>query len=153
MAYMYILVLMAILKSWSLCLILHCCCTYSGFINIYPPVFIQVLWLPAAKNWLIWKDLDVVKDWRQEEKGTTGNEMVGWHHWHNGHEFETLEAGNGQGGLACCSPWVTKGQTWLSNWTELSAHIITFNNKASVIQLTIIYLTSLVEYLKIWGLF
>ena len=47
-----------------------------------------VLWLPDAKNWLIWKDPDSVKDWRWEEKGTTEDEMVGWHHWLNGHVFE-----------------------------------------------------------------
>ena len=46
-----------------------------------------VLWWPDAKSWLIWKDPDVGKDWRQEEKGTTEDEMVGWHHWLNGHEF------------------------------------------------------------------
>ena len=47
-----------------------------------------VLWPPDAKNWLIWKDPDAGKDWRQKEKGTTEDEMVGWHHWLNGHEFE-----------------------------------------------------------------
>ena len=47
-----------------------------------------ILWPPDAKNWLIWKDLDVGKDWRWEEKGTTEDKMVGWHHWLNGHEFE-----------------------------------------------------------------
>ena len=47
-----------------------------------------ILWPPNAENWLIWKDLDAEKDWRQEEKGTTEGEMVGWHHWLNGHEFE-----------------------------------------------------------------
>ena len=47
-----------------------------------------VLWLPDEKNWLIWKDPDAGKDWRWEEKGMTEDEMVGWHHWHNGHEFE-----------------------------------------------------------------
>ena len=46
------------------------------------------LWLPDAKNWLIWKDPDAGKDWRQEDKGTTEDEMVRWHHWLNGHEFE-----------------------------------------------------------------
>ena len=46
-----------------------------------------ILWPPDAK-WLIWKDPDAGKDWRQEEKGTTEDEMVGWHHWHDGHEFE-----------------------------------------------------------------
>ena len=47
-----------------------------------------ILWTPDVKNWLIWKDPDAGKDWRQEEKGMTENEMVGWHHWLNGHEFE-----------------------------------------------------------------
>ena len=57
-------------------------------------------------HWLFWKDPDTGKDWRWEEKGTTEDEMVRWHHWLDGHEFEwTLGAGDGQGGLACCSPW------------------------------------------------
>ena len=47
-----------------------------------------VLWLPGVKNWLIWKDPDAGKDWRREEKGTTEDEMVGWHHWLNEHKFE-----------------------------------------------------------------
>ena len=65
-----------------------------------------VLWPPNAKNWLIWIDPDAGKDRGQEEKGTTEDEMVGWHHWLNGHEFEcTLGVGDGQGGLMCCSPW------------------------------------------------
>ena len=56
--------------------------------------------------WLIGKDLITRKDWRQEEKGMTEDEMVGWHHWLNGHEFEqTLGDGERQGSLACCSPW------------------------------------------------
>ena len=60
----------------------------------------------ATENWLIGKDPDAGKDWRQEGKGTTGDEMAGWHHRLNGHEFEqTLGVGDGQGGLACCSPW------------------------------------------------
>ena len=63
------------------------------------------LWPPYAKNWLIGKDPDAGKDWRREGKGTTEDEMVGWHHWLNGHEFEqALGDGEGQGGLACCSP-------------------------------------------------
>ena len=49
---------------------------------------IPILWPPNAKNWLIWKDTDAGKDWRQEEKGMTEDEMAGWHHWLNGHEFE-----------------------------------------------------------------
>ena len=63
-------------------------------------------------------DSDAGKDWRQEEKGTTEDEMVGGHHWLNGHEFEqALGDGEKQGSLACCSPWGHKESTWLSNWT------------------------------------
>ena len=64
-----------------------------------------ILWPPHAKNWLTGKDPDAGKDRRQEEKGTTEGEMVGWHYWLNGHEFEqALGAGDGQRNLACCSP-------------------------------------------------
>ena len=81
-----------------------------------------ILWPPDVKNWLIRKDPDAGKDWRQEEKGTTEDEMVGWHHRLDGHEFEqALEVGDGQGSLACCSPWGHKESNtteWL-NWTEL----------------------------------
>ena len=59
-----------------------------------------------AKNWLIWKDSDAGKDWRQEEKEMTEDKMVGWHHWLDGHEFEQAPGvGDGQGSLACCCPW------------------------------------------------
>ena len=62
-----------------------------------------ILWPPDVKSWLIWKDLDAGRDWRQEEKRTTEDEMVGWHHRLDGHEFGwTLGVGDGQGGLACC---------------------------------------------------
>ena len=65
-----------------------------------------ILWPPDAKNWLIWTDPDSGKDWRWEKKGTIKDEMVGWHHQFNGNEFEhSPGAGDGQGGLACCSPW------------------------------------------------
>ena len=68
-----------------------------------------ILWPPDAKNLLIWKNPDAGKDWRQEEKGTTDDEMVGWHHRLNGHGSGwTLGVGDGQGGLACCSPWGCK---------------------------------------------
>ena len=80
-------------------------------------------WPPDAKSWLIWKDPDVGKDWRQEEKGTTEDEMVWWHHWLNGHEFEqTLGVGDGQASLACCSPWGCKefDTTERLSWTELN---------------------------------
>ena len=68
-----------------------------------------ILWLPDAKKGLIAKDLDAGKDWRREEKGRTGDEMAGWHHWLDGHEFEqTPGDGEGQGSLACCSPCCRK---------------------------------------------
>ena len=61
-----------------------------------------ILWPPDVKNWLIWKDPDAGKDWRQEDKGTTEHEIAVWHHQLNGHEFEsTPGVGDGQGGLAC----------------------------------------------------
>ena len=68
-----------------------------------------ILWPPAAKSWLIRKDPDAREDWRQKEKGTREDEMVGWHHRRNGHEFEqTAGVGDGRGSLACCSPWGRK---------------------------------------------
>ena len=68
-----------------------------------------VLWPPDAKNWLIGKDPDAGKDWRQEEKGMTEDEMIEWHHQLDGHEFEqALGVGDGQRSLACCSPWGRK---------------------------------------------
>ena len=80
-----------------------------------------ILWPPHAKNWLIGKDSDAGRDWGQEEKGTTEDEMAGWHHWLDGHEFEwTLGVGDGQGGLACCDSWGHKESdtTERLNWTE-----------------------------------
>ena len=66
----------------------------------------EILWLPDAKNWLIGKDPDAGKDRRLGEKGMTEDEMFGWHHWLNGHEFEqTLGDSKGQGSIECCSPW------------------------------------------------
>ena len=80
-----------------------------------------ILWPADAKNWLIGKDPVAGKDWRQE-KETTEDEMVRWHHWLDGHEFEqALGVGEGQGSLAWCSPWGCKESNmaeWL-NWTEL----------------------------------
>ena len=80
-----------------------------------------ILWPPDVKNWLIWKDLDAGRDWRQE-KGTTEDEMVGWHHQLDGHQFEQAPGvGDGQGSLACCSPLGHRvGHDWVTelNWTE-----------------------------------
>ena len=79
-----------------------------------------IIWPPDVNNWLLGKDPDAGKDWRREEKGMTEDEMVGWHHRLYGHEFkQALGVGDGQGSLACCSPWVTKCQPRLSDWTEL----------------------------------
>ena len=81
-----------------------------------------ILWPPDTKSWLIWKEPDAGKDWGQEEKGTTEDEMAGWHHRHNGHGFgRTLGVDDGQGGLACCGSWGHKESdtTELLNWTEL----------------------------------
>ena len=64
------------------------------------------IWLPHVKSWHIGKDPDAGKDWGQKEKGATEDEMVGWHHWLNGHEFDQTQGdGEGQGSLACYSPW------------------------------------------------
>ena len=81
-----------------------------------------ILWPSDAKNWLIGKDPYVGKDWGQEEKGTTEDEMVGWHHRLNGHEFEqALGVDDGQGSLACCSLWGLRvGHNWVTelNWAD-----------------------------------
>ena len=82
-----------------------------------------ILWPPDGKKWLIGKDPDAGKNWKQEEKGITEDEMIGWHHQLDEHEFEqALGGGDGQGNLACCIPWGHKelDTTERLNWTELS---------------------------------
>ena len=80
-----------------------------------------ILWPPNAKNWLNGKDPEAGKDWSQEEKGMTEEEMVGWHHQLDGHEFEqALGVGDRQGGLACCSPWGHKESDMTERLTELN---------------------------------
>ena len=84
-----------------------------------------IVWPPDAKNQLVGKDPDSEKDWRQEEKGMTEDELVGWHHQWDGHEFvEVLGVGDGQGSLACCSPWGCKelDMTERLNWTDTFGH-------------------------------
>ena len=83
------------------------------------------LWPPDAKNWLLRKDPDAGKDWRQEEKGTTEDEMVGWHYRLDGHEFEQAPGvGDGQGSLVCYSSWgrkesdMTEQLNWLTDWSS-----------------------------------
>ena len=82
-----------------------------------------VLWPLHAKSWLIEKDSDAGREWGKEEKGTTEDEMAGWHHRLNGRKSEwTPGVGDGQGGLVCCDSWVRKESDtteWL-NWTELN---------------------------------
>ena len=80
-----------------------------------------VLWPPHVKSWLMGKDSDAGRDWEQEEKGTTEDEMAGWHHRLDGCEFErTLGVGDGQGGLECCDTWGCKESdtTERLKWTE-----------------------------------
>ena len=96
-----------------------------------------ILWPPDAKNWLLGKHPDAGKDWRQEEKGMTEDEMVGWHHRLNGHEFEKAPGvGDGQGSLACwlACHGVAKSWTWLSNWTELGVIIYFVREGSSKLQ-------------------
>ena len=79
-----------------------------------------ILWPPHVKSWLIGKDPDAGRDWGQEEKGTTEDEIAGWHHWLDGHEFEwTPGVGDGQGGLARCGSWGRKesDMTYRLSWT------------------------------------
>ena len=79
----------------------------------------QIIWLPDAKRWLIGKDPGARKDWGQEEKAVAKDEMVGWHHWLNGHELGWAPGvGDGQGGLVCCSSWGREESNmteWLKN--------------------------------------
>ena len=105
-----------------------------------------VLWPPHAKSWLIGKDPDAGRDWWQEEKGTTKDEMAGWHHWLDGHEFEwTPRVSDGQGGLVCCNSWGCKESDmteWL-NWTEL-------NWKSHVQVLKIKFRNCSISDIKMW---
>ena len=92
----------------------------------------SILWPPNAKSWLIGKDPDAGKDWGQEEKGMTEDEMVGLHHWLDGHGFEwTPEVGDGQGGLACCSSWGLKesDMTEQLNWTDIGWKVVSQRRK------------------------
>ena len=93
-----------------------------------------ILWPPDAKNRLIGKDSEAGQDWRQEEKGTKEDEMIGWHHWLDGHEFEqALGVGNGQASLLCCSSWGCKelDTTAQLNWTETIRLLFWKNHLAS----------------------
>ena len=92
----------------------------------------SILWPPHVKSWLIGKDSDAGRDWGQEEKGMTEDEMAGWHHRLDGYEFElTPGVGDGQGALACCNSWGHKESDtteWL-NWTECGIMLTWMWNK------------------------
>ena len=104
------------------------------FTNLYWPIGrtdaeaeAPILWPPNAKIQPIGKNPDAGKDWGQKGKEVTEDEMVRWHNWLDGHEFEqTPGDGEGQGRLACCSPWGHKGLTQLSSWTTTLAHLIPY---------------------------
>ena len=83
-----------------------------------------VLWPPHGKSWLIGKDSDAGRDWGQEEKGMTEDEMAGWHRWLDGLESEwTVGAGDGQGGLACCDSWGRRvGHDWATDLIWFDFH-------------------------------
>ena len=100
-----------------------------------------ILWPPDVSNWLTGKDPDAGKDWRQEEKGMTEDEMVGWHHRLDGHEFEwTSGVGDGQGGLACCDSWGCKESDmteWL-NWTEHTEQCYLWESHLDLLSLSVL---------------
>ena len=102
-----------------------------------------ILWPPHAKSWLIGKDSDAGRDWGQEEKGMTEDEMAGWHYWVDGRECESTQGvGDGQGGLVCCNFWgciesdMTEQLNWLTRWLY-STNFLNFNNSYSKSKLDI----------------
>ena len=85
---------------------------------------VPTLWPPDAKSWLLRKDPDAGKDWRQKEKGTTEDEMVGWRHWCNGHGLSKLqETVKDREAWHAAVPGVTKSWTWLSDWTTIIGRV------------------------------
>ena len=86
-----------------------------------------ILWPPDTKSWCIGKDSDAGKDWEQVAKGVAEDERVGWHHWLNGPEFkQTLGDSEGQGSLACCSPWGCK-ESDMTEWVNNSVTVSFFH--------------------------
>ena len=90
---------------------------------------VPIRWLSDAQSWIIKKNPDAGKDWRQEDKRTTEDEMVGWHHWLNGHEFEQAPGdGEGQGSLACCSQWSHKELAMTQETEQQVFDVIKYTN-------------------------
>ena len=108
----------------------------------------SICWPPDAKSRLIGKDTDAGKDWRQEEKEMTEDEMVGWHHWLDGHEFEQAPGDcEGQGSLRAAVHGVAKRGTWLSNWTTI--HNLTKVDYTQTIHKTLFYIS--ISNSACWG--
>ena len=107
--------------DWVTFISLYSLPPFSLFLSFlpFPPVLFRGIY--HAKSRLIGKDSDAGRDWGQEEKGTTEDEIAGWHSWLNGRESEwTPGVGDRQGSLACCNSWGPKSWTQLSDWTELN---------------------------------
>ena len=122
-----------------------------------------ILWPPDVKDWLIWKHPDAGKDWRWEEKGMIEDEMAGWYHWLDGHEFVwTPGVGDGQGGLVCCSPWGRKEpdtSEWL-NWCFPFLDLKhSFQGSGNTFSMNLLFHTSIPHrcyglhkfYLRVWS--
>ena len=108
-----------------------------------------VLWPPHVKSWVIGKDSDAGRDWGQEEKGTTEDEMAGWHHWLYGRESQwTLGVGDRQGGLVCCNWWGRKESDmteWLI-WSHLNGSMWYFYPSFKIFKL-LLFIFSLIKLL------
>ena len=128
------------MHAWALVWILACqltaACSWAIYVTSLSLSFLigrsdaeaeaPILWPPDVKSWLVGKDTDTGKDWGQEEKAVTEDEMVGWYHRLSGHEFEqAFGVGDEQGSLVCCSPWGRKDSdmTVQLNWAENTHNI------------------------------
>ena len=101
----------------------------------------QILWPPDMKSWLTGKNPDAGKDWRQDKKWMTEDEMVGWHQWLNGQEFvQTLGDSGGRRSLACCSPWACKESDMTERLNKIQAHVLVCHNSLCELGITVLIL-------------